>query len=399
MNSSHFSSRSILLTMVLCAASLVFTSVKSGPAHVRAAGSSAAASQRFSPQLQQQLKATLVKNLRTANVSGGVAAIWIPGKGRWQMAAGMADAATGRLMSISDPMRVGSITKSMVNTAILQLMDQGKLSLDDPISKYVSGVPNGQNITLRLLGNMRSGLFSYTQDEAWGKLFNENPYKQWTPEQLLSYSFNKPSYFKPNGGFHYSNTNLILLGLVVEKVSGQTAAHYLEQHIFKPLGMNHTVLPTNAAIPTPYAHGFTAQTLSGKVADSTHWNPSGAWTAGAVITTIGDLAIWANAVGTGALLSPRAQRERLTFVPVGAGLPGGYGLGVGTKNGWILHDGQIPGYSSFLGYLPALHAVLVVSVTSDISYKKQAPGNMVANALSQVAMPNHSLTGNGTGNG
>lgn len=341
-----------------------------------------------SSQLQRRLNLAVAQTLRSTGAPGVMAAVSVPGRCDWSTVRGTANLATGAPLQASDYTRVGSVTKTMTATAILELMDRGRLSLDDPISKYVSGVPNGRHITLRELGNMRSGLFSYTEDEAWVNTWYNNPYRGWTPQELLSVAFKHKPYFAPNTGTHYSNTNYILLGLVIEKLTGRPVGQIFRDWIFRPLGMYHTYLASNGVLPAPFAHGYTEQTRSGAKAESTHWNPTGAWTAGAVVSTFGDMRIWAVAQGQGTLLSRRAQAERLKFVPV-PGRTGAYGLGAITTGGWIWHDGDIAGYNAYAGYLPALRASLVVLLNSDITYRGIQPVIYFANIIGSIATPGH----------
>ena len=151
-------------------------------------------------------------------------------------------------------MRIGSNSKAFTITAILMLADQGKLGLDDPIDRFVEGVPSGNQITLRQLAAMRSGLYDYSDDT--NPKLPQQPFRQWTPHELLEIAFHHPLLFPPGGEFDYSNTNTVLLGVVVEKVSGQSLASFIEQNILKPEGMIHTVLPTGAEMPSPHAQGY-----------------------------------------------------------------------------------------------------------------------------------------------
>ncbi|MEE2030937.1 serine hydrolase domain-containing protein [Rhodococcus sp. CC-R104] len=171
--------------------------------------------------------------------------------------------------------------------------------------------------------------------------------------------------------FEYSNSNTIALGLVIEQVSGRPLAEYFRTDLFERLGMAETVLPTDAAFPSPHLRGITEQGQpEGETADATDWNPSWGWSAGAVVSTIDDLEIWARALGTGEeILEPETQRLRLDSFQYNlppATPERAYGLGLGIENGWLGHTGELPGYSTYIGYLPESQTVLVVAVNSDI---------------------------------
>jgi D-alanyl-D-alanine carboxypeptidase len=224
--------------------------------------------------------------------------------------------------------RIASVTKTFTVTGVLQLADQGKLGLDDPIGNYIDGVPQGDKITLRQLAQMRSGLENYANSTAFQQALVADPYRNFTPQELLGYAFAEPMPFPPGQGYEYSNTNTVLLGLVVEKLSGQTLPDYIKDHILTPLGMNHTNFPTTNAFPEPHAQGYTEATANGTEATATDWNPAWGWAAGAMISTLDDMHIWAPALATGALLSPAMQAQRLQTLSMPGQPPGEtYGLG------------------------------------------------------------------------
>ena len=158
----------------------------------------------------------------------------------------------------SDHYRIGSITKTMTATVILQLVQEGKVSLDDPISKYRPDVPNGDNITIAQLLDMRSGLAGYTENPAFQRAVDEDPERIWSPDELLALAFSAPALFPPGTAWQYSNTNYILLGLVMEDVTGQTVPELFQERLFDPLGMDSTVMPAldDASMPAVYAHGY-----------------------------------------------------------------------------------------------------------------------------------------------
>src|SRR5262249_61935198 len=131
--------------------------------------------------------------------------------------------------------------------------------------------------TLRQLAQMRSGLYNYADDTT--KDLPQQRFRKWTPQELLEVSFRHPLVFPPGSAFDYCNTNTLLLGLVVEKVSGQSLASFIEQNILKPEGMTHTVFPAGAEIPSPYAHGY-FKMADGKTLDATDWYPSLGWASG-----------------------------------------------------------------------------------------------------------------------
>jgi D-alanyl-D-alanine carboxypeptidase len=340
------------------------------------------------PQPVHKLDTAVRHILRQADIPGVIVGLWMPGRCEYVRALGVADKKTDADMSTDLLMRIGSETKTFTATALLELVDDHRVGLDDPISKYVGGVPDGNRITLRELAGMRSGLFPYTADPDFITAVQTNPRAYFSPQQLLAYGFKHPNTFPPGTQTQYSNTNYILLGLVVEKVSHLPLADFLRKHVIKPSHLHDTLFPFDAEFPRPHAHGYTNQTLSGQVTDATDWNTSWAWAAGAMISDLCDLRKWARDVATGTLLTPATQAERTQFVPTG--LPGvGYGLGLFDANGWIGHDGSIPGYQSLTIYLPQRHATLVILVNTDISYQGVAPTTLFGKAITSIVTPDH----------
>ncbi|MEU4268631.1 serine hydrolase domain-containing protein [Streptomyces sp. NPDC026092] len=342
----------------------------------------------FSPELTARLD-KVIEDVRTqAGIPGLVAGLWMPGKGRYVRASGVADKVTGEPMSTDVFVRIGSETKTFTVTALLKLVDDGRIKLDDPIAKYIAGVPNGWKITLRHLAEMRSGLFPYTDDEDFQQDLLSDPSRYFSPYEVLSYGYKHKNTFAPGAQFQYSNSNLILLGLVIEKVSGHRLVDFLEKRVLRPAKLRHTLLPEGTEFPEPHPRGYTNQTLSGEVTDSTDWNPSWAWAAGAMISNLEDLRRWARIVATGELLSPETQAQRLKFLPTG--FPGtSYGLGIFNSGGWIGHNGSIPGYETVTVYLPSQKATLVLMLNTDITSQGQEPSSLVARAITQVVTPNN----------
>ncbi|MFC9793550.1 serine hydrolase domain-containing protein [Streptomyces sp. NPDC127584] len=344
------------------------------------------------PELTARLDRTIAEVREQAGIPGVVVGIWMPGKGSYVRASGVADKATGRPMFTDSSVRIGSETKTFTVTALLQLVDEGRVGLDDPIARYVHGVPDGRRITLRQLAGMRSGLFPYTADADFVHDLLSDPRRSFTPRETLAYGFKHKNTFAPGAQFQYSNTNLVLLGLVIEKVTGQRLADVIERRVLRPARLRHTLLPEGAEFPEPHAHGYTDQTLDGTTADATDWNPSWAWAAGAMISDLHDLRRWAPVLATGELLSPETQAQRLTTLPTG--FPGlSYGLGIFDADGWIGHNGSIPGYETVTVYLPSEKATMVLMLTTDSQVGGQEPSTLLARAITSVITPDHVYDG------
>jgi D-alanyl-D-alanine carboxypeptidase len=339
--------------------------------------------------LARRLDTAVNQAMTAAGVPGAIIGIWGP-DGTYVRAFGVADKTTRAPMKTDFYSRIGSVTKTFTVTAVLQLADQGKLGLDDSIAEFIDGVPLGDRITLRQLARMQSGLFNYSGSPEFQQAVFADPRRTFTPRELLHYALEQPNRFPPGEGFEYSNTNTVLLGLVVQKVSGQPLPDYIHDHILVPLGMSHTSFPDINEFPDPHAQGYTVQTADGKEAVATDWNPSWTWAAGAMISTLDDMRIWAGALATGKLLTPRMQAQRLQTV----GSPGmppqdGYGLGIFNLGGWIGHNGSLPGYQAVAVYLPQKQTTLVILTNTDIEYQGGEPSSALATAITKELTPDH----------
>ncbi|MFD9332797.1 serine hydrolase domain-containing protein [Streptomyces sp. NPDC060028] len=344
---------------------------------------------QLTPEIARQLDDAIRKVMRETQVPGVIVGLWAPGKGQYVRTFGVSDKDTGKPMSTDFYSRIGSETKTFTVTALLELVDQHKVGLDDPIAKYVDGVPNGDHITLRQLAGMRSGLYSYTTDETFAKDLFADPERSFTPQELLAYAWKRPGVqFQPGERFDYCNTNLILLGLVVEKVTGRPLQDVIGQDVVKRAGLQHTLFPTNAAFPEPHAQGYSDQTATGKVENVTDWNPSWGWAAGAMISNLQDLRRWAGVLADGTLLTPATQAQRLKTEPTGI-KGAGYGLGIFNVQGWIGHNGSLPGYQSLTIHLPGSKATLVFLSNTDISHNGFEPSILFGQAITQIVTPDH----------
>jgi D-alanyl-D-alanine carboxypeptidase len=336
------------------------------------------------------LTASIRRVMRQASIPGALVGVWQRGEHPYVKAFGVRNLTTRRPMSPDLHMRIGSETKTFTITALLQLVDRKKVRLDAPVSRYLRGVPDGNHITLRELAEMRSGLFSYTNDFGWARAFLSDPKRPWQPWQLLRYGFRHPPLFPPGSQFNYSNTNTILLGLVIEKAAHQSLAAFIRRNILRPEHLTQTFFPAGARLPFPRARGYTRQTLDGNLINATRWNPSWGWAAGAMNSTLRDLHAWARAVATGSLLTAATQRQREQFLPTGIpGVKAGYGLGLLNDNGWIGHNGSLPGYQSLTIYLPSQRATLVVLVNSDIAYRGNELTTLLGEAITKIITPRH----------
>ncbi|MEU1440198.1 serine hydrolase domain-containing protein [Streptomyces mirabilis] len=299
-----------------------------------------------------------------AGVPGVTATAWDTG-GTWSATAGVGDVRTLAPRGTADHYRVGSITKTFVSTVLLQLEAERRLSLDDKVEKWLPGVVRGHGhdgrlITVRQLLNHTSGIFNYTADDDFARTyflkdgFLEHRYDTKTPEQLVAIAMAHAPLFAPGTSWSYSNTNYVLAGMVIEKVTGHSYATEIRRRVIEPLGLRGTSVPgTRTTLPRPSSHAYSklSRATTGPTYDVTRLNPSLASSAGEMISDSADLNRFYAALMGGRLLPPKQLKEMRTTVKAD-GIPGArYGLGLIDRelscgvHVWG-HDGGIHGSTS-----------------------------------------------------
>jgi D-alanyl-D-alanine carboxypeptidase len=316
----------------------------------------------FSPRQRAGLARIVRSTMLGSYYQGMIVGVWTP-RGRYVRAFGSGDVARRRPLRITDRFKIGSITKTFTASIVLQLAQERKLSLDDPLSKWKPTIRNAEGITVRQLLNHTSGLPNYAPSLA--SQFTRNPFRHFTRAQIINPALQQP--YTPNGIYNYSNINYFLLGEIAQMVTKKPIATLYRNRILRRFRLRHTAFVPGSTLPTPFAHGYQYGPGGGRV-DVTHWATWYGWAAGSIVSTLGDLKRWARIVATGkGLLSPAMQQQRLTFVPTP--IPGiSYGLGIFQYGVFLGHDGEVYGYDSTMMYSPKLKSTIVLLGTTD-------PGN------------------------
>jgi D-alanyl-D-alanine carboxypeptidase len=279
-------------------------------------------------------------------------------------------------MVATDRFRVASMTKSFVATVVLQLVAEGKLRLDDTVERWLPGlVRGGRGITIRELLDHTSGLFDYYDDERFVKAVVARPGRHWSPRALVAVATRHRPVFPPGEGWAYSNTNYIVLGLVVEAATGTSVAQQLGQRVIRPLGLHETSFPAERRIDGPHADGYigfaTLPRLHSLLDVTSVVSPSFAWSAGAILSTADDITRFYSVLLAGRLLPPTLLEAMKTPAPTGK-----YGLGleiVDTPCGRAYgHDGIAPGYRSVAYARPDGSRVALVMVNVDETFVAQS---------------------------
>lgn len=351
------------------------------------------------------LEATLAGLAAEMNVPGAVMLLRTP-EGEFTVTYGQRGLDDPTPVTVNDHIRIGSNTKTWTGSAILQMVQEGKIALDDPVSQYRRDVPNGEDITIEELLNMRSGLFNYSTTFVLNDTLDKEPQRVWQPDELLAIAYPLPPYFAPGQSYHYSNTNTVLLGLIAEQIDGKPLETIFKDRFFRPLGLDDTLLPPkdSNAIPEPHPRGymytnnvitlatnaippdlvFAANNGTLKPNDQTDVNPSWGWAAGAGVSTAPDLADWVEAMTTGKILNPELQKIRMESLrPQSADNPQGalYGLGIAQFGPMYGHTGELPGFNTFMGSDPVNKVTLIVWTNLAPAPDGRDPATTIARAL------------------
>ncbi|MET9418909.1 serine hydrolase domain-containing protein [Streptomyces klenkii] len=291
----------------------------------------------------------------------GAEALMVTGSGWFAAVSGVGDRETSAPMPAQGYFRMGSNTKTFVATAILQLVGEGRMGLDDTVERWlpklITGNDNdGSRITVRHLLQHTSGLFNYTADKAFSAGDADQHYQ---PEQLVKVALNHKPTFQPGapGEFEYSNTNYVLAGMIIKSVTGNDWREQVRTKIIEPLGLAHTFSPKDdPKLPAPHAKGYYRMDKGGPLVDTTEMDMSWGDAAGDLVTTSDDLIrFWQGLLG-GKLLKPEQKAEMLKTVTTKNFIPGAeYGLGImkrplaGGGSYWG-HGGTVPGHLNDNGF-------------------------------------------------
>ena len=297
-----------------------------------------------------RFQAVIDQALEKSHVPGAAVIVDADGDS-WVSLTGVSDVESAARIASRDRFSYRSITKSMVVTVILQFAAANLLKLDDPVAKWVPGVPGGDRITLRELAGMRSGLPNYSATEAYRAAVKADPAHTFTDTELLGFAFAEQPHFIPGARYEYSHTNTVVLGQVIQAISGEDWAQAIAEHVTGPLHLTSVSYPGGGGIPSPAASGYLI--VSGEPAEVQHPAASRYGAAGGLAGSLVDLDRWGQALGSGELLTPELQKARTDAPSATADDPGSpdydsYGLGIGEIDGWWGHTGYGLGFSALV---------------------------------------------------
>ena len=319
----------------------------------------------MSTEVKNKLEQAVDAAMSKYKIPGAIIGVWSPKSGDVVILKGKADIKTGEDMKSADRVRICSITKTFTVTVVLELVDEGKLGLDDKISKFDIGVkvPSADQITIRQLCNMTAGIFNYSDDQTFLKTYTTDPNKVWKPEELVSLAVAHPPYFPPGKGWHYSNTNSIILSMIVQKLTGKDIASQIQSRLVDVLKLTNTYYPEGTSIDGAHVHGYLAGEGEELTDGTSMFNPSGMGASGALISNLGDLKIWVISLVKGDLLTKDMQAQRTTLVPGDYdyfGIKVKYGLGILSSEGFLGHPGDGLGYTNAAFHSPGTGTTILV---------------------------------------
>lgn len=337
-------------------------------------------------RIRESTQAKLDQLHAAAGFPGATIGFVLPDGRRGSVSTGVSDLATKRPLVPSDLMPAGSIGKTFVAAVMIQLAQEGKVNLDDKIERWFTGgftggfkaepwferLPNANDITIRMLLNHSSGIANHADESKFFKALAANPDRVWKYEDLIAFVLNKKPLFAAGKGFAYADTNYILIGMIIERVTGTTLYAEVTRRFLKPLGLDHTVPQEGRIIPGVVngysSFGFLAGPKGAMIVNGKFTiNPQVEWAGGGFASTAEDLARWATALYGGELIKEPFKDQMLAGIKTGE--IDLYGLGVEIAEGrWgksYGHDGLFPGYVAAMAYFPQYQVAVAIQVNTD----------------------------------
>lgn len=326
----------------------------------------------FATATTGQLDAALENAVKLSGASGAIAGVWAPWAGSWEASPGTTTTGGTTPLTTDMRFRIGANTKAMTCSVLLSLVDQGTVTLDDPVSRYLPRVVGIDGITLGELCQNTSGLADYTA--ALAPQFVNNPVRRWVPLELVSDGQAGAAAGQPGTAWADSNTGFVLLGMALEAVTGRQWSDLYTQYIFDRLGMASSTFPSadQLTIGGPHPDGYAtalnadATPACGTVVNETELSNSMRYTAGGVVSNLADLSRYAQALAAGSLLSGKSGKAQWTTVPLGGTAPSwqSYGLGAMQLGPMRGQSGAIPGFLSAMLSDPTTGLTVVVMLNN-----------------------------------
>ena len=336
----------------------------------------------FSADISKRLTTALTDAMTLADASAGFAGVWAPWAGSWTTAEGTTTRGGSTPASVDMTFRIGENTTPMTCTVLLELVDEGRVDLDDPLTKWVPGLVGAEGVTLRELCQNTSGIGDYAA--ALRTNFVMNPTRQWPPLELASDGIAMQRYGNPGEKYGASATNAVLVGMALQNATSRSWQQLYKQYVFDKLGMNASSLPASDqfTVPGKHATGYAAgldgagATVCAPMRQIDRLSPSQGWTSGGVVSTVSDLKAFGQSLASGGLLSEKSRKSQVDAVVNGESWQR-YGLGVQLLGPLRGSSGAVPGYVSAVFADPASGLTIVVALNNS------TPGAIFARLLAQ----------------
>jgi D-alanyl-D-alanine carboxypeptidase len=343
---------------------------------------------------------SLLDGITSSGVVGITMSVYHPQTGMWVGTSGKADLYNNVDMKPCNISRVGSTVKMFTAVTVLKLIEEGKLNLDDKISSYLQGdvidkIENADKATIRQLLQHSSGIYNYIQNLQFQTASTNDLIKEWKAEDLLKYAYNQKAYFQPDEDIRYSNTNYILLGLLIEKIEGKPFYKVFEEKLFIPLGLTLTKFAAENPVPDGIVRGYIDLYSNLQVIESTYYSGWDYYTAdGGLISNPYDMNVFFRALMNGQIINSSSLNEMLTWKTPNeidqSFFPISYGLGIfkiETPQGIAyMHSGDAIGYYANMIYFPVDSTTIVYAVNSNYGKIDQfvSTKNAIENILNET---------------
>ncbi|HLI97809.1 MAG TPA: serine hydrolase domain-containing protein [Candidatus Baltobacteraceae bacterium] len=345
-----------------------------------------------SPTVQSAIRSAVEKDRakyggRTP-IPGVLIGVWDERGASFVQAFGYADLAQKRPLTPADSFRIGSNTKTFVASVILRLAAERKLSLDDTVSHFHVGVnvPNAGKITVRELCDMRSGLFEAYETPQFAKLNMTVP-KNFNPRTLVAWAALHKPLFAPGTRYNYSNTNYLLLGLIIESITKDSVGDQIRKRLLVPFGLSQTIYPQTQAMPPPWAHGY-ALDKNGNWEDVSNATPVAFMgSAGEMVSVMADVKRWVELFATGKTGGPVGFRPASECIPFLANTS--FGLGMTCSAGWFGYTGGLPGYNTADYYSPSTGMTIVAWTTYHGENPPEGVASVIVRDIARILTPGH----------
>jgi len=288
----------------------------------------------------------------------------------------------------ADHFRIGSNTKTFVISVLLQLVGEKKLSLDDPLSRFPLGVtiPNAEGITVRELCDMRSGLFEAYGTPQFAALNMKVP-ENFDPRTLVAWAVQQKPYFAPGKGYRYSNTNYLLIGMIIEEITKDSVGNQIRKRLLEPIGLKQTSYPETEAMPSPWVHGYHLD-KQGNWEDISNTIPVAFMgSAGAMISDMNDIRRWIELYATGKTIGAGSYQDLINCIPFLGNTS--FGLGITCSEGWYGYTGALPGYNTADYYSPATGTTILAWINYQAKEPVEGGASVMVRDIARIITPDH----------